>query len=243
MTRFVDRSNVNGSDDYGAASVTHLYLKATEGVSFVDATYQSRRAQALSQGVKHVGAYHFADLADPNVEAAHFCQTIGKPRPEDLRPCLDLERGAVVSDVAWAEAFCKKVHYNLGIWPAIYGSTSLLAPMRNESKLLRSLAWWRAEYGANDGFPHPLAGGTLGAAAHQYTSVARFHGLSGDVDASILLDAHHLIVQPRYEIIITAGTTRLVVKEGHLWRTRGAAKVLGLLKDGHKKITVKVVDQ
>jgi len=56
LTVFIDRSNVNGPDDYKAAPVTHLYLKVTEGTTFVDSTYLQRRAQGKAAGAK-VGVY------------------------------------------------------------------------------------------------------------------------------------------------------------------------------------------
>ena len=64
MTVFLDRSNVNGADDYKQAGVTHIYLKVSEGTTFTDRTYLERRRQALAAGAK-VGGYHFAGHADP----------------------------------------------------------------------------------------------------------------------------------------------------------------------------------
>jgi hypothetical protein len=52
----------------------------------------------------------------------------------------------------------------------------------------------RAEYGVNDGRDNALAGGDLGAAIHQYTSVGRLAGCSGFVDLSHVLRGDQLIV-------------------------------------------------
>lgn len=184
--RFIDRSNVNGADNLRQAGVTHLYLKATEGVSYVDATFARRRSQAHAAGVI-VGAYHFASLDNPVAECDHFLGVIGATSPGEFRPCLDLERGTVVSDVAWAEAWVSHFRSRRGYLPVIYGSTSLIGPLRSRSKLLAACPWWRAEYGPNDGRITPLAGGRMGATAHQYTSVAVFPGISGHTDASVFV--------------------------------------------------------
>jgi GH25 family lysozyme M1 (1,4-beta-N-acetylmuramidase) len=190
MTIFVDRSNVNGTDDYARAPVTHLYLKATEGTTFTDGTYAVRRNQAQKAGAK-VGAYHFARHGDPRAEADFFLSRIVAPKPGELRPCLDLEDG---QNAQWAEQFVLRVKQKLGYWPVVYGSTSFIAPMRSGSTILRSCPWWRAEYGPNDGARHALTGGDMGAAAHQYTSVATVPGITGHTDQSALIDEKQLIV-------------------------------------------------
>lgn len=239
--RFVDRSNVNGTDDYRQAGVTHLYLKATEGVGFVDATYAARHRQANAEGVAHIGAYHFADLADPKAEADHFLSVIGKPKAGALRPCLDMERGTVVSDVPWAESWVTAVYDKLGYLPAIYGSTSLLYPMRQRSHLLRLCPWWRSEYGPNDGLVHPLTGGGLGASAHQYTSVAHFPGISGATDASVLLlprELHASLLVPGRWVHIKTGGGSTYKLTGRLLDRRAARRVRLLLRSGHNDLSV-----
>lgn len=187
MTRFIDRSNVNGHDDYQKAGVTHIYLKASEGTGFTDSTYNTRRAQAHAAGAV-VGAYHFASSGDPIAEADHFLSVIGTPKstPPHMRPCLDLESG---QSATWADAFIRHLHAKLGYWPVLYGSTSTIPAIRNGSAAAKACAWWRAEYGPNDGGRHSLQGGDMGAAAHQYTSVASFPGISGNTDASVFLSA------------------------------------------------------
>lgn len=184
---FVDRSNVNGADDYRVAGVHHLYLKATEGTTFIDASNANRHAQAAAEGVAVTGDYHFADLDDPAAECAFFLSHARVHTPGQFRGCLDLERGTVITDVAWAESWVAAYREHVGHLPVVYGSTSLIAPLRAASKLIRACPWWRAEYGPNDGADHPLEGGALGAAAHQYTSVAHVTGLAGDVDRSVFV--------------------------------------------------------
>jgi len=192
VTIFIDRSNVNGVDDYRVAPVTHLYLKVTEGVGFVDTTYAHRRVQGLAAHAR-IGGYHFAALQNPIAECDFFLEHV-IANAGGLRPCLDLERGTVVSDKAWAEAWISHFKSRKNYLPTLYGSTSLIAPLRASSALIKSCPWWRAEYGPNDGNRHPLQGGDMGASAHQYTSVAHVPGISGNTDQSAIIQLAQLFV-------------------------------------------------
>jgi len=192
MPLLIDRSNNNGADDYAVAhkaGVTHGSFKATDGVvmadgkMFVDATYTDRMARAQKSGII-CGAYHFAQHGDPVAEADHFLSVIGTPSAGHLRPCLDLEEG---QSAAWADAFVRHIQAKLGYLPILYGSTSQIPAVRAGSTAARACPWWRAEYGPNDGARHPLQGGDMGAAAHQYTSVAHITGIEGHTDASVFL--------------------------------------------------------
>src|SRR5690349_6074996 len=118
MTVFLDRSNVNGADDYKRAGVTHLYLKVTQGAgktAFVDDSFLNRRAQAHAAGAI-VGGYHFAGHESPVAEADFFLTHVGHPRPGQLRPCLDIETG---QSAQWAGEFVQRVRAVLGYWPVV----------------------------------------------------------------------------------------------------------------------------
>lgn len=194
MGLFIDRSNNNGVDRLAAAGVSHLYAKLTEGTGFVDSTFLDRRARAGNHGIVF-GAYHFAGHASPEAEAAFFLDELashgGLPAPGQFRPCLDLESG---QSAEWASRFLMACEKRLGYMPAIYGSTFAIASLRRQSAVIRSAPWWRAEYSVNDGRRHRLEGGRMGAAAHQYTSLATFRGISGRTDASVLLSPTAMLV-------------------------------------------------
>ena len=197
--RFIDRSNVNGKDNYRTAGVGYLYLKATQGDSFVDATMKSRMDAAKQDGVKIVGVYHFADHNDAVAECEHFLSVAPKPAPGQFRECLDVETG---QSVAWVEAWVNHFKAHRGYLPVIYGSTSVIGPMRAASKIIRSCPWWRAEYGPDNGHLYPLVGGAQGATAHQYTSKAEFSGISGYTDASVFCRpaGPMLVSRPRHPV-------------------------------------------
>ena len=182
MGYFVDESNVNaGGGNYHAGPVSRLYLKRSEATTFIDQTFSERLVAAHDAGAQ-VGPYHFGGHGDPVAEATFFLSLPGtRPRPGQLRPCLDDEVGA--SD-AWVEAFIRHCRSVLGYWPTYYANTSTGAPRRQRSAVVRACPWWRAEY---NGHPDVLIGGAMGASAHQWTSSGSVPGLTGPRDLSVLL--------------------------------------------------------
>lgn len=189
MGYFVDESNVNSSGgDYRAGPVKRLYLKRSEGTTFVDQTYTERLVAARDAGAL-VGPYHFGGDGDPVAEATFFLGLSGtRPKPGQLRPCIDDEAGATD---AWVEAFILHCRSVLGYYPTYYANTSTGAPRRQRSAVIRRCPWWRAEY---NGHPDVLIGGAMGAAAHQWTSSGSVPGLDGPRDLSVLLSPTALFV-------------------------------------------------
>jgi lysozyme len=72
--------------------VGFVYLKASQGTAFVDATFAPNWTLLQSMPNIHRGAYHFlSGDADPTAQAQHFLTKLGKPLPGDMPPCVDLE--------------------------------------------------------------------------------------------------------------------------------------------------------
>lgn len=190
--RLVDLSNNNGGTvDFGkvkSAGVTGVYLKATEGSSFIDATFERRRSAASVHGL-HVGAYHFAHTSNPPaIEAAHFCAVVRRLFARELLPALDLETNPgglePAALVAWARAFNAHVFATLGHWPLFYSYAAFVEALRADRPIGAGL--WLAAYGADDGHDHPVTPPKpwKRIKLHQYTSHGRVPGVDGDVDLS-----------------------------------------------------------
>lgn len=191
MTLIADLSNNNATPDFArlARDAAGVYLKASEGHSFVDPTYTARRRAARREGL-HVGAYHFAQpaLNTPQAEARHFLSCIGGIVLDgDLMPVLDLERSGhlgAASAVEWARTFNRLIHDRTGVWPLFYANTSFVRALAPATPIGGGL--WLADYGPNDGrrhavtVPHPWKKIRL----HQFTSKGRLAGVRGDVDVS-----------------------------------------------------------
>lgn len=185
----LDLSNNNGGkvDFHKVFNIGHrrVYLKATEGTSFVDATYAQRRKDANAAKLL-TGAYHFAHgQASPKEEADFFIKHLGAlSTAKDLRPVLDLEMGHASPALGkWAVEWLAYVKKHVGILPVVYSYASF-AEACAFSK--RPAALWLAAYGRNDGkeYPYSIPKPWKAIAAHQYASRATVPGVSGFADVS-----------------------------------------------------------
>lgn len=89
----IDVSNHQGSidwDEVAGDNVSAVYMKATEGRSFVDKRFAENWAGANSAGIPR-GAYHFFSVCSPGAEqAANFLKVVPLD-PAALPPAVDLE--------------------------------------------------------------------------------------------------------------------------------------------------------
>lgn len=185
----IDLSNNNGGRvDFAkvfAGGTRRIYLKATEGTNFVDATYLQRRHAANAEKLL-TGAYHFAHgKVSPKEEADFFLKHIGVLHPaKDLRPVLDLEMGTASAAFGkWAVEWLAEVKKHVGIVPLVYSYASFA----ESCKFTKPPApLWLAAYGPNDGKEHPYSTPRpwRSVVAHQYTSKATVKGVTGYVDQS-----------------------------------------------------------
>jgi GH25 family lysozyme M1 (1,4-beta-N-acetylmuramidase) len=75
----IDVSHHNGAVDWPAvagAGIALVFIKATQGVGFVDPAFDLNRSAAIRAGVL-VAPYHFIDIADPSRQASHFLTVTG----------------------------------------------------------------------------------------------------------------------------------------------------------------------
>jgi GH25 family lysozyme M1 (1,4-beta-N-acetylmuramidase) len=135
-------------------------VKATEGVTLVDALWaQGRRQSAHKHGISVLGIYHFLDAdPDPVAQAKHFVATVGKLQPGEFA-ILDAERGAG-NQLPRVKAFLDYVDRQLygghpGTWlysGASFFQTAGLMPIAQGSRHT-----WVAAYGPTEpSVPHTL---------------------------------------------------------------------------------------
>lgn len=156
------------------ASVQGVYVKITEGSGYVDPAWTALYGGAHTAGLP-VGAYHFADLANPIVEANHFADVYAS-RAWQLRPVLDVESAG--ASAGWINSFRAQFRKRVGANPfRVYSSFSLL------TGALDPAGWidgdtdiWIARYRATLGWDHP------GLVLWQNTSTAHVIGFVGSVD-------------------------------------------------------------
>jgi lysozyme len=189
----IDVSSVNGSVDWKQvrrAGIVGVWLKATEGVTYVNPRFAIENGAAGRAGLR-VGAYHFArpDNNSPISEAVHFCDVIGSLGRRDLKPVLDFETYAKLKlgpaeMAAWAHAFSQHVHAELGRAPIFYSYSNFIEYMQLTQTIGNGL--WLADYGPNDGTRHKVTVPEPWKryVAHQYTSRGTVRGVTGYVDRS-----------------------------------------------------------
>lgn len=201
--QLIDLSNHNPTPHWDAvvkAGVSGVWLKVTEGSSFIDATWKDRSAAARRVGL-HVGGYHFARPSGPPAkqQAATFARTLGPVEPLDLRPVLDLEDTGHLSSTElrqWARDFNQAVLTHTGVGPVLYSYRAFLQGLKWETPAGYGL--WLADYGVNDGFEHS----TLPPVpwkkyvAHQYTSRGTVPGIAGYVDLTSAASLTPLLAHP-----------------------------------------------
>jgi lysozyme len=179
------------------AGIAFAFVKATEGVGFVDSSFEQHRSAARRAGVP-VGAYHFArpdthvSAQDPVAEADHFLD-VAEPAEGDLLPVLDFETPGLSSTqlARWAKRFLRRVEERIGEPPILYTYTSFWRDRVGDSRAFARYPLWLANYGPNDGRPHDVSpvGGWASIAIHQYTSEGRIPGFEGKLDLNRLLGA------------------------------------------------------
>lgn len=194
--RVIDVSHHNGAIDWpavAAAGIAFVFVKATQGIGFVDPNFEDNQDAAADAGLM-VAPYHFLDGGDPQRQAAHFLAVTGLAVGGVAM--LDWESAATAAAaVAWGQA----VAATTGRPPvAYYGFSKLAAPdpilaawplmlpaypqgnrggiytglVRQAPRLPpgRALSW-NAE-------PRPYD-------FHQYTPAGRVGGIAGPVDRSV----------------------------------------------------------
>lgn len=170
----------------------HLYLKATEGMGYVDPCLEDFYNQAVNAGVP-LGYYHFA-TANPNIEgqAEDFYNAV-KGKKADLLYSLDMERdmptGVSYSD--FARRFINKFESLMGKTNIcnIYAS-AYYARDNFDQDIKDRIPLWVAQYGTGAG--NYIGTGFKNICGHQYSKNESHGGQPCDSNIfypSIMLDS------------------------------------------------------
>lgn len=188
--RGLDVSNHQGSIDWGRVhrdGYVFAYIKATEGGDWVDPFFPELSTGARQAGMR-VGAYHFFTFCRPGADQGdNFVRVVGRSRPGDLPPVVDLEFGgncsriltvaqldqefAAFAAVLRQAGFPRPVLYVTGNFAKRY----LTAPEQRGSPLAGHRIWVRDIYDEPDG-------GCGAWAFWQYSNGGRVNGIRGRVD-------------------------------------------------------------
>jgi GH25 family lysozyme M1 (1,4-beta-N-acetylmuramidase) len=181
------------------AGIDFAFTKATEGQSFIDASFTSHMSGAKTAGVL-IGPYHFArpdsnntNPSDAANEANDFVNAITPYYAGTnltLRPVIDLERLAGVTDEKtflsnWINNFQAVVYNRLGFYAIIYVNTNFATNYLNSTVSQYDL--WLANWTNSTSSPPPASADGVfnGWKFWQWTSTGTVSGISGNVDRDV----------------------------------------------------------
>ena len=146
------------------AGYEFAFLKASEGVDWVDPTFAANRSAARDAGLA-VGYYHYFrpnDAVDAQVK--NFVSTVGKAEPNSLRLVIDAEDPSmwnpytVQQRAQMIQDWCSGVQKALGVTPqiSIYASPSFVNQILQNAPGLSKYSLWIANYNvAEPNVPKP----------------------------------------------------------------------------------------
>lgn len=147
----VDVSSYQGLIDWvevKASGITFAFIKATEGLTLVDANFKTNWSNAKEAGVI-VGAYHyFHPSDDPVLQANHFLSTIGQLDNTDLPPALDfevLDKASVTAAATAATTWLQLVEGGSLKNPIVYSDLGFFEQL-NLPTTFKSYPLWQAEW-------------------------------------------------------------------------------------------------
>lgn len=184
----IDVSHHNGVVDWKKVAgdgYKFVYLKLTEGKSYVDKTTYNNYIAAKNAGLR-VGFYHFAHPTnDPIAEVDFFLKKLGEMKA-DLPHCLDLEESNGLSKAKVAAFALKWMEYmqkRTGITPLLYTGYSF---MGNFTNAMAKYPLWVARYSGSNrvkGFDTPGSSTIWRSwAMFQFTDSGKVAGIKGNVD-------------------------------------------------------------
>lgn len=118
----IDVSNHQGKIDWEKVAtdknIQFVYIKATEGATYIDKSYERNITEARKNGFK-VGSYHFLRNTSPVISQFKNFKNEAKRDFQDLIPMLDVEELVSKDSI---RLFCKLVKDHYGKKPVIYGT-------------------------------------------------------------------------------------------------------------------------
>ncbi|MDD6795208.1 MAG: GH25 family lysozyme [Clostridiaceae bacterium] len=178
----IDISEYQGNIDFNAvrgSGKSIVYMKATEGVTYVDSKFYANYAGAVNAGL-NIGFYHFFRPEDDPIEQADFfIRTVGNRKP-NCRYAIDLEITSGFSPqelTSRAITFLNRVSELTGKDVVVYTDTYFANTyITNE---LSRYPVWIAEYGVNTPKNNAVWNNWIG---FQYSESGSVAGISGAVD-------------------------------------------------------------
>lgn len=162
--------------------IDFVYIKATEGATYVDKTYKTNIKEARKSGLL-VGSYHyFRTSSSVEDQFKNFINTVDKSK-QDLIPLIDVEEKKNWSNEEFhknLKAFLKKVENYFGKKPMIYTINHFY--ILNFFGEYESYHFLIGRYGICPPFMIDKTDWTI----WQFSETGKIEGISKDVDIDVL---------------------------------------------------------
>ncbi len=180
----IDVSNYNKNINWinvKNAGFSCVYIKATEGTTYIDPLLDSHYQGAVKAGMQ-IGFYHFLTFKSaPETQAQNFFDNI-KNKSSALRPCLDVEvTGNNPNN--YIRRFIAKFK-TLSDMPLIIYSGAYFARDNIATDIKSSYPLWVAHYGV-DPWNSGINTNFNVVTGHQYTNKGTISGISGVFDMDV----------------------------------------------------------
>lgn len=185
----IDVSKWQGKIDWYKVNntVQEVYIKATEGIGFIDPSCKENASAAAEAGLK-IGYYHFASLndkeeiQDAKLEAQYFVKILKTLPTPSLPVVLDIEenKAKLTPDevLNWIRAFFMELEA-LGFHDyMLYSYTPFLNTNLPKNHGFGGVKLWLAAYTETPKLPSGWPGYYL----WQYSSEGKIEGIKGNVD-------------------------------------------------------------
>ena len=218
----IDVSGWQGNIDYSevaSSGIQIVYMKASEGTSFVDPYFNQNYTNAKENGLK-VGFYHYLTArsnSEAVAEANFFVSTISGMTP-DCRLAMDFESFGRLSAEEINEiglTFMQTVESLSGKEMVIYSDTSNASNIFGGS--LTNYPLWVAQYEVEEPTPNGNWNSWVG---WQYTDAGEISGINGYVDRDRFTDG--ILLNENSEVPLpdntnkpsAGGTTTITIQRG-----------------------------
>lgn len=140
---------VKSFDDLRKGGIAAVINKATEGTTYVDPYFASRRTKVQACGMLY-GAYHFLRPGSIEAQVDHFLSVVGTT--DDLMLALDHEDPKVL--LSEAKLFLQLLENRTGNIPVLYSGFLIKQQLGNRiDPELARVRLWLAEYGSSPTWP------------------------------------------------------------------------------------------
>ncbi len=183
----IDISSHNGKIDFKAVradSIDFVIIKATEGSTFKDPSFQANHANAIKAGLK-VGAYHFFRFeTNGQLQALNFIKAV-RGRHLDLPLIIDIEEWGNPEPCPTSEIMGRlneMIGYLESQGYPVMVYTNLDGYERFVENQLERIPLWICSF-SNPPLPKKTDRVTL----WQYSHTGSVHGINGDVDRNAFM--------------------------------------------------------